>query len=300
MRLRARSKIDLVLDYLSMGIDIKSLDLKMSLDTFVSLIYPKEFKLMSNSLSPYDFLCYMKSYDQFKVNMLAQFLKEGLYSICLLLISYVLSWFFLSKFSVSVIEMISSFEVDVSMIHQYQVFVQGYLFVVHVTLVMVFIFFWLYQSLDLRIMFYILICERIPFIRDYVTYRFALLMSLFLKYGIKTQSMIDVMRLCGLDPFSRWVASTISHELSSGSNLIDAIDQTYLDPRFILLAEQGLRRHTYEENITSYVEIVRRSLQQSMTRILGVFKIGVFLYLLILMAMFYAVLYLPMQIMEVL
>lgn len=299
-RLKARKKIDLVLDYVSMGLELDSLDLDMSLDSYVSLIHDKEYTLLKDHLSPYDILNYMKEYQSFQYELVAQFLKEGMYTLVLLCAAYALSWFFLGKFSISVLEMVLSFDVDVSMVYRYQRVTQVFLWVVHVCALLVFLVAFLFQSLDLRILFYINTHKKFKFLRDFVTYRYAMVMSLFLKYGVKTQFMISVMRYSSLDSFSRWLSYHVEDDLLSGSSFTDSLDQSYFDPKFVLLVDQGLRRHCFEANVNRYLGMVKKSIALHLKRFMQVFKLVVFMYLLILMAIFYSVLYLPMQIMEVL
>ena len=299
-RLKARKKIDLVLDYVSMGLELDSLELDMSLDSFVSLIHDKKYSLLKEHLSPYDILNYMKEYQSFQYDLVAQFFKEGMYTLVLLVAAYALSWFFLGKFSVSVLEMVLSFDVDVSMIYRYQRVTQMFLWLVHVCVIVLIVFYALFQSLDLRILFYIKTHQRFKFLRDFVTYRYAMVMSLFLKYGVKTQFMIGVMRHSSLDSFSRWLSYHVEDDLLSGRSFSESLNQSYFDPKFVLLVDQGLRRHCFEVNVNRYLDMVKKSIAQHLKRFMQVFKLIVFMYLLILMAMFYSVLYLPMQIMEVL
>lgn len=298
--MKAKRQINRVLDYLSVGLDLKHLDIELSLNEFVEALYPKEYSLLSQHLNAYDILLYLNEYSTIKEGLLKQVLKEGLYSLSLLIISYLLSWFFLVKFSVSVYDMISSFDLDLGIISRYQTLVQIYLFFVHILVLTLMIALILMRSKAFKILFYIHGHKRIHLLETFITFRYAMIMSLFLKYGIKTQVMVSVMRQSSIDPFSRWLSYHVEDDLLSGHSFNKSLKQSFFDMPFVLLVEQGLLRNTFEKNLLKYIDFAKESLSHDISKLLKIFKTCVFLYLLILMAMFYSVLYLPMQIMEVL
>ena len=75
---------------------------------------------------------------------------------------------------------------------------------------------------------FIIFCHKFPLVKTYVSYRFALLLLLFLEAGIKTQSLIQIMRTYGLGDLSRWIAYHLQESLDKGDDLMTVLTQNLL------------------------------------------------------------------------
>lgn len=228
--------------------------------------------------------------------------KEFLQAAILLVLALVLSCFFVFVFLPQVDQLMRSLGNTQSVL-KWMGWIVSFILAVTIALFLILVCLALFLcSMEYRIMAYILWHEKRLFwvIKLYVTRNFAIMFKTFLDHGIKTQAMIDAIRNSAIDRFSRFFAYHIDDDLQKGSSLGRSLAISYLDRRFVLITQKGLSGSSLKQDVNGYIDSSIHELDYCLRRWSRWFKMFVYAYLIVLIAFYYRVLYLPMAILEVL
>ena len=162
------------------------------------------------------------------------------------------------------------------------------------------VFFILIRSKDIKTMLFIIFSNKILFIKTYVSYRFALMLLLFLEAGIKTQSLVQIMRKYGLGDISRWMAYHIQESLDQGDDFQKSFKQNFIDSNLNHFLNLGVIDQNLENALDKYLLLSQMEMKFSIKIFSRAFKLLSFLIIILLLSLFYLVLYYPLGIMEAL
>ncbi len=289
-----------MIHYLEMGLSFDRFDLDDDLESFVTMIHPKTSSRFLKILSPFDTLSFLSRYKLAKEEFIKTAFKETLYTSVLLGLSVVLSWFFVLKFMPSMVSLMSEFDADMKQITIYALIVRAYLLIIHSFFLLIVVGGIVLSYDDLRIVALLKVSRFLPQLKVFLSYRFSMMMALLLSYGIKTSQLISSMQVASFGLVDRWLAYQVESELEKGVSLHSAFRNEYFDEVFMDCIEMGLNHHNLHEYLEKYNVLATHILEVDVKRFSVVYKTVVFIILAVLLAVFYGMLYLPMQIMEVL
>ena len=83
-----------------------------------------------------------------------------------------------------------------------------------------------------------------------------------------------------------------------GQSLLDAFNQAYFEPLFLVHIQQGYFTKNLTESIKSYIELMTQIIQAQAQSMILLFKTLTYIYILILVSIYYYFLFQPLSIME--
>ena len=291
---------DKVYEYLKLGISFEHLDYNLEFNQYLIILFVKPYQELKNIMKDFDAFKFLMAHYKFKKSLLTEIFKENAYPMMLILITYLLSWFFILIFSPNVISLVQDFDVSVDSIILYQTLVRLLLWFYHIVFIVMFLILFSLQFKDLKTIMFIIFCHKFPLVKTYVSYRFALLLLLFLEAGIKTQSLIQIMRTYGLGDLSRWIAYHLQESLDKGDDLMTSFNTEFIDKNLKYFINLGVTDQDLRKALNKYLEIAQFEMKHMIKNLSRALKLLTFLIIIVLLSLFYLVLYYPLGIMEAL
>ncbi len=291
---------DKVHEYLKLGIPFDHLELNIDFSEYLNILFKESYLNLKSIMSDFDAFQFLMSHHKFKKRLLLEIIKENSYSLLLIVISYFLSWFFILFFSPNVISLVKDFGVSFDSILIYQYVVSSFLAIFHLFIILICFLFFLLQFKDLKTVLFIITNSKVTSLKTYVSYRFALMLLLFLEAGIKTQSLIQIMRTHGLGDLSKWVAYHIQESLDQGEDLRTSFKKSFIDKNLGHFISLGVIEQNLESALKKYLILAQFEMEYMIKNISRALKLLSFLIIIVLLSLFYLVLYYPLGIMEAL
>lgn len=291
---------DKVHEYLKLGIPFEHLDLNIEFRDYLNILFNEPYLRLKLILKDFDAFQFLMSHHNLKKSLITEIAKENAYPLLLMVLSYLLSWFFILFFSPNVISLVKDFDVSFDSIILYQNFVRILLFFYHLIFMFICLLFLMFQFKDLKTMLFIMFNSKVTILKTYVSYRFALMLLLFLKAGIKTQSLIQIMRTYGLGDLSRWMAYHIQESLDQGEDFKSSFKLSFIDKNLCHFITLGVVDQKLESALEKYLILAQFEMKHMIKKISRGLKLISFLIIIILLSLFYLVLYYPLGIMEAL
>lgn len=291
---------DKVNEYLKLGMSFESLELDMEFKDYLNLLFRDPYKQLKKIMKDYDVFKFLMAHYKFKKAVLMEIIKENSYPLLLIVLTYFLSWFFILFFTPNVISLVRDFDISIDTIVLYQLFVKSILWFYHISFLIFLLVMFLLQFKDLKTILFILLSNRIKIVKTYISYRFALMLLLFLEAGIKTQSLIQIMREYGLGDLSKWMSYHIQESLDRGEDFKTGFDTEYIDKNLKHFINLGIMEQDLENALRKYLILAEFEMKHMIKKISTSLKLLTFLVIIILLSLFYLVLYYPLGIMEAL
>lgn len=272
----------------------------MSIQEYITLLYPKHATDLLQLLPPLQTLEFLFSYTQFQKRFIQSILKSVVYSIVLMCLGIVLCYFFMYRFEPSIRSLLVDFGTNVEQLQMYRFVIAIIISFINILIAGLLIGAFLLQAKDNKIVFCVVMMPRWPFLKYIITYQYTMMLNLFLQFDMKTSSMITFLRSASLGVVNRWLSYHIESELDQGKTFPDALSEQYFDTRMIDFVRLGYIHNDMKGYMDRYCKMMDGEIQRKIVQYGTLFKTVVFCLLVMIVAIFYSVLYLPLQLLEVL
>lgn len=300
MQSKYLQQIDHILNYMNHGVSFEHFDLDLPFESYIKKCYPNKAEPLLKFLPPLHTLSFLNQYESFSKSLFKDIIKEMLYSFVLLLMGLGISMFFIYRFEPSIRGLLEDYEANLGMLNRYKWILQiGLGFFVGILLLTLIILF-LVQSKDLKIMFTVYILRFQSIFKYIISYKYATMLLLFLQFDMKTSDMILFLRTASVGDVNKWLSYHIDVQLQEGKSFDEALHPGYFDQTMIDFLSLGYHHQDVKGYLKRYCDMMHIRIKNDIKRI-GVFiKTLVFAYLIMIVAIFYSALYMPLQLMEVL
>lgn len=299
-RSKLRKTLESNLNYLSHGVNFESLGLDMSLQEYIQTLFPKHTQALLELLPALETLDFLHAYSNFQKDFLKLLLKTVAYSLVLMVIGILLSYFFLYRFEPSIGSLLGDFGSSTHQLKTYRFIMQGLLFSLNLIMIVIVITFFFLQSHDNRVLLVIILLPRWPFLKELLSFQYSKMLNLFLQFDMKTSSMVMFLRKSSLGVINRWLSYHIESQLDKGVIFPMALDDNYFDERMIEFVKLGYQHNEMHSYLDRYCRMMDVQIKRKLKAYGALFKTFVFTYLVLIVAIYYSVLYLPLQLLEVL
>lgn len=254
---------------------------------------------ISRYFNPYEILYLYEHYYHTMSDMKKEVGRSAAYPSLLLLISCVLSYFFSHVLAVQLLDLFKGFSIDLSVLGIMTFIADLWNTLIAVMSILAVSLLFYVRKMSARITVYVLL-KKISLLQQYLTFPFALNMKLLLGSGVQSQFLYVALRKISISETSRWLAYYPDDDFQQGVAFKDLYRQNFFDPKFRLMMQHGSNHLNTALWLDNYCKLTAKSMVRSGKRLITALKMVIIAYLVILIAMFYNILYLPMKLMEVL
>lgn len=142
--------------------------------------------------------------------------------------------------------------------------------------------------------------SRFQWVKQYLTLLLAKCMTLFLQQGFSEVILFISLRKKAPSPYVRWLSYYPDLDFREGIDFFDLYYQDIFDPQFAILMKNVSLHHPLSFWLDAYLTMTRNAIVTNLKRKAQLLKFSAMAYLLLLVALFYQIMYLPMKMMEVL
>ena len=282
------------------GVGFDHFKMDEDFDAFVQTCYPKHAASLLQILPSLHTLDFLHQYSNFKTKLVQDVLKEMLYSFVLLIVGIGLSYFYIHQFEPSIYSLLNDFGVSAAALKKYKIIIQICLFVFNMFVALIIILLLLAQSKDLKIIITIYFLKYLKFAKQLISYQYAMMLLLFLQFDLKTSQMIQFLRISSIGDINKWLSYHVESSLDQGSDFANSLSLDYFDSMMVDFISLGSLHSDVNRYLKQYCDLMEKEVRLKMKQIGRFFKTIVFSYLILIVAIYYASLYLPLQLLEVL
>lgn len=280
---------------------IKELDEGEMIEQVIKHYLPKEISVYMTYLLKS--LTFSKSldlslnyYDKSKDN-LSYLSKQIAYPIVLLFASITGLYLFNNYGFDSIIQMLKSFEINLTGINIMRLFMGVLTNIFYILLLIVLSFFLYFKSPKRISIAYILMCKKFPieFIQNYFTKDFMSLYILTTSLGYKTKETLSILKSLRNKPIVSLIAFHIDERLMEGNSLKASVNNIYIDQslnKFINIASHSKNSIAILEGYVKYSE---KKILNKMKFSATIVQTSSYLLIGLVIVFIYQILFLPMQ-----
>lgn len=136
--------------------------------------------------------------------------------------------------------------------------------------------------------------------RMFLTLLFATTMKEYLDKGVPFRNIFQVLRLESHSKYIKWLSYYPDMDLKEGIGFTNLYRQDLFDEKFQVIMKSNQIKGDIQYWLDTYISFTQIEITKSVHRISQLFKGIVITYLVIIIGIFYNIMFIPMQIMEVL
>lgn len=292
--------LEINLNYLEHGLKFEELNYDESLSDYIYICFPKDSEKLLEHLPPFQTLQFLKNYYDFSSDLKRKIFKEMLYSLVLLIMGLLLSYFYVYRFEPSIRSLLIDYGTNVSMLNRYRILLQGLIIVMNTFVMFLVLVVFMIQSKDLKIMINVILLGHSSLYKKLISYQYTMMLLLFMQFDMKTSDMVSFLREASIGDINKWLLYHVESQLSDGLMIHECFEIRYFDQYLIDFMALGYHHQDVYSYLNKYCAMSSKDLDVKIKKIARFFKMFVFSYLVIIVAIFYSTLYLPLQLLEVL
>ena len=239
-------------------------------------------------------------FDSFQIQLKQELGSRLLYPSFLIILSFILTLFFVHPFAPSILEMLSDFSIKTRYLNilYRTVWVIKYIQMFLILSFIILIFFLIQKNT--KTIFYIRFhhFRFMHLIRNYISMRFAFVYRYLLQEGLNTQEILMMMKKSEGISDIKWLAYHVEAQLIEGKGLIDGFSLSYFDPMFIIYLKDGYYTENLKDSLENYLNLVLDVIKAQAKNLIFVIKSFVYLYILFMIIIYYIFLFQPLSMME--
>lgn len=287
------------MNYLEHGLAFEKLNTEVSIEDYIKVCFPKDSIRLLSYLPPLQTLQFLKSYFEFRQDLRRKFAKDGVYSVVLLGIGMMLSYFYIYQFEPSIRSLLIEYDTNITVLNRYSLILKALMSLLNIFFMGCVMILFLLQSKDLKMMFNVVLLSHNQFYKKIISYQYTMMLLLFMKFDMKTSDMVSFLRHASIGDTNKWLSYHVETQLGNGTMIHQCFEERYFDPHLIEFIALGYHHQDIASYLTKYCSMSSKNLDIRIKHITKVFKGLVFIYLVIIVAIFYSTLYLPLQLLEV-
>ncbi len=257
-------------------------------------------KINFESLSQKDQLAFYIGFSKFEKQLKQDLLKKMMYPIFLCILSFVMTLYFSNSFAPSIIDLLHGFEVNTQILSFLHLLINIVKCLMLIVLLFIALLLLVLLQKDFSYVLYIRFHHYrfMSLIKNLMTLRFSFVYLFLLQRELNTQRILnEIKNSIGIADV-KWLAFHIEKEMLKGQSLLDAFNQAYFEPLFLVHIQQGYFTKNLTESIKSYIELMTQIIQAQAQSMILLFKTLTYIYILILVSIYYYFLFQPLSIME--
>ena len=295
-----KGQLEYIMNYMHHGVSFEHFEMDCSFDEFIALCFPISAPALLGLLPPLHTLSFLHQYDEFRERLKKDVMASFLYSFVLLGLGIGMSYFFLYQFEPSVRGLLSDHGTDLSSLKRYRILIQGVLFVLNVSVGSLIVVLLMVQSKDLKILVTISLLGVSPFFKKVLSYQYAMMLLLFLQFDMKTSQMVSFLRSASVGDINKWLSYHIESNLDQGIEFSKSLEADFFDTMMIDFMHLGYLHQDVKSYLEQYCALMKEDVRLCVKRYGSIFRVAVFSFLIMIVALFYSTLYMPLQLLEVL
>ncbi len=282
------------------GVSFEHFEMELNFEDFIIQTYPKTAPDLLQLLPPLQTLEFLYHYHQFTKELFQKIASKLMYSLLLLLMGIALSYFFLYRFEPGIRSLLSDFGSDVTQLKTYVFFIKMILSLFNTIVILLIITLLLIQSHDNRVLLNVFLTQHSKAYKRLISYQYSMMMNLFLQFDMKTSNMVSFLRTSSVGVINKWLSYHVESQLDQGLALHVAMDLEFFDDTMIDFMKMGYHHADLKLYLQRYCQLMEVEIQRDINKFSLALKTAVFCFLIVIVAIFYSVLYLPLQVLEVL
>lgn len=280
---------------------LKRLDDGQLIENVVKQYLPKEISgYMSNLLKRLSFAeslnLSLSFFEKNKENV-KSLEKAITYPLVLLFISLTGLYLFDSYGLDSILNLMKSFNADVTSFSIFRVFLKIVIYVFYFAFLLVATIVLIFINPKRITLFYILLTKYFPLsiVKTYFTEDFVSLFTITLNYGYKTKEALEILKSLSNKPLVSFLAFHLDEKLIEGESLKEASEQLYFDELLVKFITIASYTNNFTGILNNYAELSKEKIKNKMKLLTTILQAASYVVIGIVIIFIYQVLFLPMQ-----